>query len=219
MYCGEEGGVLKRGPLGWHHDKCFRDVSISVRNVLRSDREIYSPRKEKEMSGHSKPKKEMSEEEKLEQELTKVIDENLNFVEELESLKEDKSLIIDMTFWQRVKFLFLGKKYLNRMIINKRLVVYKKKHSNDEKITEQKRVWTDNRTEELRKRMDSNGVLKLTMADIYESVYFEEARVKDIRGSMFAGFEAVKIILTHEGKTRVLKDQTPKSSAPTLMKN
>ena len=40
IYCGEGDGLLTRGPLGDYHDKCFKDVSISVRDVLRPDNEV-----------------------------------------------------------------------------------------------------------------------------------------------------------------------------------
>lgn len=56
-------------------------------------------------------------------------------------------------------------------------------------------------------RIDENGVLKLTMGDIRRNVSFEEACVYDISGSVIPIYEARKVILSHEGRKKLLKNR------------
>lgn len=167
------------------------------------------------------------EEANLEKEIEELIAENFELVKKAEKFNE----VTELSFWQRLKFLLFGRRYLDKTLVDeetgpspespKDWGVFKGKLGVE--------VWADERTEELRNRMDSNRVLRLTMDDIAEyevdlsgktkKITFEDASVRHIKGTLFAGFEAMKIILIHEGRTRVLKDKTRKTPETNLMKN
>jgi len=60
--------------------------------------------------------------------------------------------------------------------------------------------------EEMLARIDESGLLELTMADIRPGVSFENAQCYDIKYSFVPVYSARKITLSHEGRTRILKE-------------
>lgn len=65
------------------------------------------------------------------------------------------------------------------------------------------------KTAEMLERIDENGVLTVVMDDIRADVLFEEAQAHDIRGSIIPIHRARRIILSHEGEVKFLKDRIP----------
>ena len=63
--------------------------------------------------------------------------------------------------------------------------------------------------DEMLARIDENGILSLTMEDIRTDVHFEDAQVDDIKYSVVPAHRARRIVLSHRGEMRFLKDRIP----------